>query len=166
MIDIRRLGGLRRRLPITYWVYLAGCLSIAGVVPLSGFWSKDAILLSLHDRSADADGLYGILFLTTLAGVVLIDLYMFRPFFTIFHGEEKIPPEAGGRLHESPPSMTVPMAVLAFGAIVVGAYFEWTHGFANFLSATPSRRSIVLTPRGTPQSTRRTNGASARPVRC
>ncbi len=139
VIDIRRLGGLRRRMPVTYWTFLAGCLSIAGVVPLAGFWSKDAILLSLHDRSGlFGGGLFEILYLTTLLGVVLIDFYMFRPFFLVFHGKEKIPPEAGNHLHESPGSMTAPLVVLAFGSVVVGAYFEWTHGFAHFLSFTPS----------------------------
>ncbi len=139
VIDIRRLGGLRRRLPVTYWTFLAGCLSIVGVVPLAGFWSKDAILLSLHDRSGlFGGGLFEILYLTTLLGVVLIDFYMFRPLFLVFHGQEKIPPEAGDHLHESPGSMTAPLVVLAFGSVVVGAYFEWTHGFAHFLSFTPS----------------------------
>ena len=138
VIDIRRLGGLRRRLPITYWVYLIGCLSIAGIVPFSGFWSKEEILFELHGRSAAEGGIWWFLFLSTLLGVVLIDFYIFRPFFIVFYGEEKIPPEAGGHIHESPPSMTVPLVVLAFGSAVVGAYFEWTHGFASFLAHTPS----------------------------
>ncbi len=139
VIDIRRLGGLRRRMPVTYWTFLAACLSIAGVFPLAGFWSKDAILESLQNRSGlAAGGLYGVLYLAVLLGVVLIDFYIFRPFFLVFHGKEKIPPEAGGHLHEAPGSMTAPMVVLAFGSVVIGAYFEWTHGFAHFLSFAPS----------------------------
>ena len=147
VIDIRRLGGLRRRLPVTYFTYLAGCLSIAGVVPLAGFWSKDAILLSLHHRSDLAGGgLYEILYLTTLLGVVLINFYMFRPFFLVFHGAERIPPEAGDHMHESPGSMTAPLVVLAFGSVVIGGYFELTHGFANFLSASPSFDCLARLP--------------------
>ena len=140
VIDIRRLGGLRRRLPVTYWTFLVGCLSIAGVVPLAGFWSKDAILAALADKAGHGGegGIYGILLLSTLLGVLLIDFYMFRPFFLVFHGPERLPPEAGRHAHESPGTMTAPLVVLAFGAAVVGAYFEWTHGFANFLAATPS----------------------------
>ncbi|NLF08292.1 MAG: NADH-quinone oxidoreductase subunit L [Pirellulaceae bacterium] len=138
VIDIRRLGGLRRRMPVTYWTFLAGALSMAGALLLSGFWSKDAILLALDDRSGDGGGLFGLLFISTLLGVVLIDFYIFRPFFIVFHGEERLPPEAEGHAHESPPSMTVPLVVLAFGSIVAGGYFEWTHGFADFLSHTPS----------------------------
>ena len=73
-----------------------------------------------------------------LLGVLLIDFYMFRPFFLTFYGPERIPPEAGHHAHESPGTMTGPLVVLAFGSLVVGAYFEWTHGFAEFLAATPS----------------------------
>lgn len=140
VIDIHRLGGLRRRLPVTYWTFLVGCLAIAGVAPFSGFWSKDAILLALSGKAGHGGegGIFGMLLATTLFGVVLIDFYMFRPFFLVFHGPERIPPEAGHHAHESPGTMTAPLVVLAFGATVVGAYFEWTHGFAEFLAATPS----------------------------
>ena len=88
VIDIRRLGGLRRRMPVTHWTFLVGCLAIAGVVPLAGFWSKDAILVALRQRSGQtgADGLYGILLSTTMLGVLLIDFYMFRPYFLTFFG--------------------------------------------------------------------------------
>ena len=70
---------------------------------------------------------------------------MFRPFFLTFYGPERIPPEAGDHAHESPGTMTVPLVVLAFGSLTVGAYFEWTHGFAEFLAATPSL-AILPTP--------------------
>ena len=73
-----------------------------------------------------------------MLGVLLIDFYMFRPFFLTFYGPERIPPEAGDHAHESPGTMTGPLVVLAFGSLTVGAYFEWTHGFAQFLAATPS----------------------------
>jgi NADH-quinone oxidoreductase subunit L len=140
VIDIRRLGGLRRRLPVTYWTFLVGCLSIAGVVPLAGFWSKDAILSALSDKAGHGGegGIYGFLLASTLLGVLLIDFYMFRPFFLVFYGPERIPREAGRHVRESPGTMTAPLVVLAFGAAVVGAYFQWTHGFAEFLAATPS----------------------------
>jgi len=140
VIDIRRLGGLRRLLPITYLTFLVGCLAIAGVPPLAGFWSKDTILLALWERSRGAGeaGLFDILLASTLFGVLLIDFYTFRPFFRVFHGPERLPEEAGGDAQESPPVMTVPLVLLALGAATVGAYFEWTHGFAHFLAATPS----------------------------
>ena len=148
VIDIRRLGGLRRLMPVTHWTFLVGCLSIAGVFPLAGFWSKDAILLALRERSgeAGAGGLYGILLSTTILGVVLIDFYMFRPYFLTFFGPRQVPPEAGGHAHESPGVMTAPLVILAFGAATVGAYFEWTHGFADFLAATPSLAYLARLP--------------------
>jgi NADH-quinone oxidoreductase subunit L len=148
VIDIRRLGGLRRRLPVTYWTFLVGCLSIAGVFPLAGFWSKDAILAALAERAGHGGegGIYGLLLLSTFVGVLLIDFYMFRPLFRVFHGPERLPPEARGHAHESPGSMTVPLVVLAFGSAVVGAYFEWTHGFVKFLAATPSLAGLLHPP--------------------
>ncbi len=140
VIDIRQFSGLRRRMPITHATFLIGCLAIAGVVPLAGFWSKDAILLALQQRADlnDPTGLYGLLFTSTLFGVLLIGFYTFRPFFLTFYGVERIPAEAGHHAHESPGTMTGPLVVLAFGSAVVGLYFEWTHGLAHFLRATPS----------------------------
>jgi NADH:ubiquinone oxidoreductase subunit 5 (subunit L)/multisubunit Na+/H+ antiporter MnhA subunit len=144
VIDIRRLGGLRRRLPVTYWTFLFGCLAIAGVFPFAGFWSKDAILLAVQQRAGQGGlaELYEPLFDTAALGILLIDFYMFRPFFLVFFGPEQIPPEAGQHAHESPGVMTGPLLVLAFGSLTVGAYFEWTHGFADFLAATPSLASL------------------------
>jgi NADH-quinone oxidoreductase subunit L len=140
VVDIRRLGGLRRLMPVTHWTFLVGCLAIAGLWPLAGFFSKDAILLAVQQRSAQggAAGLYELLLATSMLGVLLIDFYMFRPYFLTFFGPERIPPEAGSHAHESPGTMTGPLVVLAFGAATIGAYFEWTHGLANFLAETPS----------------------------
>ena len=140
VIDIRRLGGLRRRLPVTHATFLIGCLAIAGVFPFAGFWSKDAILLAVQQRVGQGNigEIYETLFASATLGILLIDFYMFRPFFLTFYGPERIPPEAGHHAHESPGAMTVPLMILAFGATVVGAYFEWTHGFSRFLAATPS----------------------------
>lgn len=140
VIDIRQLGGLRHRLPVTHWTFLFGCLAIVGVFPFAGFWSKDAILLALQQRAGQGSGMemYGMLFATATLGILLIDFYMFRPYFMTFFGAERIPPEAAGHAHESPGTMTGPLVVLAFGSLTVGAYFEWTHGFAQFLAATQS----------------------------
>jgi len=140
VIDIRRLGGLRRRMPITHGTFLFGCLAIAGVIPFAGFWSKDAILLALYQRASQgsAGSIYHLLFGSVMVGVLLIGIYTFRPFFLVFYGQERVPAEAGHHAHESPGVMTVPLMLLAFGSLVVGAYFEWTHGFATFLRSTPS----------------------------
>ncbi len=147
VIDIRRLGGLRRRMPITHGTFLFGCLAIAGLWPFAGFFSKDAVLLAIQQRAGGGGmDIFQFLFATSLLGVLLIDIYMFRPFFLTFYGPERIPPEAGGHVHESPGAMTVPLLVLAFGSLSVGAYFEWTHGLADFLRAAPSLAALTETP--------------------
>ncbi len=140
VIDTRQFGGLRRRMPITHWTFLIGCLAMAGVFPFAGFWSKDAILLALHQRASLGGGaaVYQGLYLSVMLGVVLLAVYTFRAFFLTFYGPERIPPEAGHHAHESPITMTGPLMLLACGAFGLGAYFEWTHGFEHFLAATPS----------------------------
>jgi NADH-quinone oxidoreductase subunit L len=81
--DMRRMGGLRRFLPRTYWAFLIGALALTGIPPLSGFFSKDSIL-----ASALAAGWYGqVLFVVGLAGAFLTGLYTFRMIFLVFGGE-------------------------------------------------------------------------------
>jgi len=140
VIDIRRFSGLRRRLPITHWTFLFGSLALVGMVPFAGFWSKDAILLAVAEKSSSGliDPIYEFFFWTTLLGILLMDVYTFRPFFITFYGEEKIPDEAGSHAHESPWTMTVPLMILAFGSLVVGACLEWSHGLSDLLARTPS----------------------------
>jgi NADH-quinone oxidoreductase subunit L len=146
VIDMRRFGGLRRLLPVTFWTFLIGSLTLAGFPLLSGFWSKDEILAALHNRAHDAGelglivqaGLYNSLYWLAIFVAFLTAFYTFRAFFITFFGRERVPPEAGHHAHESPPSMTVPLVILAVCSVVVGGYFAWTHGFTEFLSHTPS----------------------------
>jgi NADH-quinone oxidoreductase subunit L len=117
--DMRNMGGLRRFLPQTRFMFLIGALALAGIPPLSGFWSKDAIL-----ASALADGWYGQLLLVVgLIGVFLTGLYTFRMFFMVFEGE--VSPYAREHVHapdhgEGPFSMTSTVWVLTFLAAVGG----------------------------------------------
>lgn len=113
-LDMRRMGGLRKYLPLTYPTFLVGAIAIAGVPFLSGFFSKDAIL-----TAAFANGQYFVWALGIM-GAVLTAFYMFRLIFLTFHGEERIDPEAKKHLHESPPVMTVPLILLAFFSVVAG----------------------------------------------
>jgi NADH-quinone oxidoreductase subunit L len=138
VIDIRRLGGLRRRLPVTHWTFLAGCLALAGVLPFAGFWSKDMILAAVHEKAGAGGALYLVLYFAALATTFLTALYTFRAYFVTFFGPERIPEEAGGHAHESGRAMTGPLVILAVCAVAVGAVFGWTHGFADFLRQTPS----------------------------
>ena len=113
-LNMQKMGGLKKYLPLTYPTFLIGAIAIAGVPFLSGFFSKDAIL-----TSAFASGKYFIWALG-ICGAILTAFYMFRLIFVTFHGQERIEPEAKKHLHESPPSMTIPLMILAFFSIVAG----------------------------------------------
>jgi NADH-quinone oxidoreductase subunit L len=141
VIDMRRFSGLRHIMPKTFYTFWLGALALAGIVPFAGFWSKDAIVASVHEKMHGEGGSYGTvyewLYYASLFTALLTAFYTFRALFMTFYGEEKIPPEAGHHAHESPSTMTVPLMILAFFAAVVGAWFEYTHGFAHFLGMTP-----------------------------
>jgi len=136
-IDMRRFSGLRRLMPVTHWTFLFGCLALAGVFPWAGFWSKDAILAAAHMRGEESN-LYAVLYWSGMVTAFLTALYTFRGFFLTFYGPERVPPEAGHHAHESPSQITVPLVILAICAFGVGAYFETTHGFVDYLLRTPS----------------------------
>ncbi len=114
--DMRKMGGLRRQLPVTYWTYLVAALAIAGAPLTAGFFSKDRILWEAYSSP------YGSI-LFWLAGWITAGLtafYMFRQFFMVFHGASRLPEPARSHVHESPASMTVPLIALAFGSIFAG----------------------------------------------
>jgi NADH-quinone oxidoreductase subunit L len=113
-LDIRKMGGLRKYLPLTYPTFLIAAIAIAGVPFFSGFFSKDAIL-----TSAFANGQY-LIWALGLMGAVMTSFYMFRLVFLTFFGKERLEPEAKAHLHESPKLMTIPLAILAFFSIVAG----------------------------------------------
>lgn len=111
---MRKMGGLRKHLPATYRTFVIGSLAIAGIPPFAGFFSKDEILGSAAEHGEWV--LYGVGLLT--AG--LTAFYMFRAVFMTFWGDFRGTHEQEHHLHESPPSMTVPLWVLAVGAILAG----------------------------------------------
>jgi len=111
--DIRFMGGLKGKLKITYVTFLIGCLAIAGIPPLSGFFSKDAILLGAFTHNKV---LYAIGLLT--AG--LTAFYMFRLLFVTFNGSFRGTEEQRHHVHESPAAMTIPLIVLAVLSIIGG----------------------------------------------
>jgi NADH-quinone oxidoreductase subunit L len=141
--DLRRMGGLKRDLPITYWTFLIGALAIAGVPGLAGFFSKDEILYRTF-----ASG-HVLLWMVGLLTSVLTAIYMFRLVFLAFHGPraepsggaEQAPPQhshdvgadlgrpheapahdghGGAHLHDAPPAMALALIVLAIGSVVAG----------------------------------------------
>jgi len=115
--DMRQMGGLRRVMPWTYATFLIASLSIAGIWPLSGFWSKDEILAASFQTQP-------ILFYLAMLTVFMTAFYMFRVVFLTFGGEYRggSPEAHGAHPHESPPVMVVPMVVLAILAVVSGLW--------------------------------------------
>jgi NADH-quinone oxidoreductase subunit L len=111
--DLRKMGGLRRHMPITAWTFLVAALANAGIVPLAGFWSKDEILYG-----AFAGGHLGVWVLGA-GGAFLTGFYMLRCYYLAFEGPSRAA-DHGHHAHESPPVMTVPLAILAFFAVVIG----------------------------------------------
>ena len=111
--DIRRMGGLSKKLPITHATFLIGCIAIAGIPPFSGFFSKDEILAFAYAK----DPLYYYL---GVAGAMMTAFYMFRLYATTFRGTFRGTEEQKHHLHESPAAMTIPLVVLAILAAVGG----------------------------------------------
>src|ERR687893_925404 len=110
--NIFDMGGLRRRMPVTFWTMVIAGLSLAGIFPLSGFWSKDAIVVSAYEEH------YYVLFVMALLTVFLTAFYIFRAIFVAFTGEPRT--EGAREAIESPGIMTGPMVILAFLAVVSG----------------------------------------------
>ena len=109
--DMRNMGGLWDRMPITKWVYVIGALALAGVVPFAGFWSKDEILRNARDLNPVA-------FVLLLIAAGFTAFYMTRQVIMIFFGKPRT--EAATHAEESPKVMTYPLIVLAFFSAVIG----------------------------------------------
>jgi NADH-quinone oxidoreductase subunit L len=139
--DIWKMGGLRRRMPLTYWTFLIGTLALCGVPPLSGFYSKDAILALALERNRT-------LFVVGVVTAVLTSFYMFRLFFVALLGRERS--SAAGHAHESRLVMTGPLLLLAIGSMV-GGFLGVETLLGKILPggpelATASWRELVLGP--------------------
>jgi NADH-quinone oxidoreductase subunit L len=117
--DIRKMGGLRHLMPYTYGVFLIGALSLVGIPPFAGFFSKDPIIASALARGG---GLGYVLFALAVVGTLLTGLYTFRLVFRVFHGERgPFVDETYDAHHgEGPRVMLVPVGVLAVGSMLVG----------------------------------------------
>jgi NADH-quinone oxidoreductase subunit L len=116
-LDIRKMGGLKAKMPTTRWTYLVGCMAISGAVPLmSGWFSKDEILLMTF-----ASGHYFPWLITAGVGG-LTAFYMFRSYFLVFEGTPR-DQHKFEHAHESPSSMTIPLILLAIPAVLAGVVF-------------------------------------------
>jgi NADH-quinone oxidoreductase subunit L len=110
--NLYEMGGLRRRMPVTFWAMVIAGLSLSGIFPFAGFWSKDAIVASAYEEH------YYVLFAMALLTVFLTAFYIFRAIFLAFTGEPRT--EDAGAAVESPGIMTGPMLLLAFLSVVSG----------------------------------------------
>ena len=115
--DIRKMGGLKKYMPITYWVSLIGSLALIGFPGFSGYFSKDAILIAT--ANADVWGAGYATFAVTI-GVFITAFYSFRMFFLVFHGEERMDAHTREHLHETAPVVTVPLILLAIPSAIIG----------------------------------------------
>jgi NADH-quinone oxidoreductase subunit L len=114
--DMRRMGGLARRLPFTFGVFLLATLALCGLPPFAGFFSKDEILWSAY---ASTHGSVALWLVGTTASF-LTAFYMFRAVFMTFFGASRVDEKLAHHLHEPPASMSVVLAILAFGSVVAG----------------------------------------------
>ena len=115
-LDMWKMGGLGRRMPVTQWTFWAGTLALAGIFPFAGFFSKDEIIsAAFHVGHAEGRWIY---FLGLEAGAFLTAFYMGRLCFNVFSGTART--EAAAHAHESPPIMLWPLRILAFFAILLG----------------------------------------------
>jgi NADH-quinone oxidoreductase subunit L len=133
--DVRLMGGLARKLPVTWVVMLCGALALAGIPPFSGYYSKDAILGAAY-ASHTGVGMYGWVLGVLTAG--LTAFYIARLFLLTFHGTSRAPKHVLEHVHESPPVMIGPLILLAFGALASGFLLRNAfigHDFGQFWGA-------------------------------
>jgi NADH-quinone oxidoreductase subunit L len=144
--DLRKMGGLRRHMPVTAWTFLAGALANVGIFPLAGFWSKDEILY------AQFAGGHTALWALAAGGVFLTGFYMLRCYYLAFEGSSRASGHAQ-HAHESPSVMTIPLVVLAAFAVGIGFVgFPPEHGtyhrFVEAVFAVPGEVTAHVAPLG------------------
>ncbi|MDA0706456.1 MAG: NADH-quinone oxidoreductase subunit L [Proteobacteria bacterium] len=119
--DIRKMGGLRKYMPITYWTALVGSLALIGFPGSSGFFSKDLLIEAVRESHWQGQGaVYWIAYLSVLLGVFVTALYSFRMFFLVFHGNERMDADTKSHLHETPWVVTGPLILLAIPSALIG----------------------------------------------
>jgi NADH-quinone oxidoreductase subunit L len=128
--DMRNMGGMRKTMPVTFWVYIIGTLALAGIIPFAGFWSKDEVLL-------DASRRFPLIYILLSLAAFFTAFYMGRQILMVFFGEPRT--EAARQAKESPLVMTIPLMILAFLALFGGMLnlpFERFHTLGQWLGFT------------------------------
>ncbi|MGW7275439.1 NADH-quinone oxidoreductase subunit L [Streptomyces sp. NPDC054864] len=132
-VDMRKYGGLRKYMPVTFVTFGLGYLAIIGFPGLSGFFSKDKIIEAAFAKGGTEGWILGSV---ALLGAAITAFYMTRVMIMTFFGEKRWQPDAEGHQphpHESPRSMTIPMIVLAFGSVFAGGFFSIGDRFIHWL---------------------------------
>jgi NADH-quinone oxidoreductase subunit L len=125
--DMRNMGGLKDRMPITYWTYLIGTLALAGIIPFAGFWSKDEILADSWLTFIGSNRVEAfIAFAMLLAAAGFTAFYMWRQMEMVFYGKARS--EAAENAPESAPTMVIPLVILAFFSVVIGFLINFPTG--------------------------------------
>ncbi|WP_312795400.1 NADH-quinone oxidoreductase subunit L [Tianweitania sp.] len=125
--DMRRMGGLRKLIPTTYWMMVIGTIALTGVgipttmIGTAGFFSKDAII---EGSFAAHNPVTGYAFIMLVIAAVFTSFYSWRLIFMTFHGKPRASADVMHHVHESPPVMLVPLFILAVGALLAGVLFE------------------------------------------
>ncbi len=118
--DIRKMGGLKKYMPITYWCMAIGSFALIGFPGFAGFFSKDAIIEAVHHSTIAGSS---FAYFSVVAGVFITAFYSFRMFFLVFHGEERMDAHTKEHLHESPKVVTFPLIMLAIPSVIAGVLF-------------------------------------------
>jgi NADH-quinone oxidoreductase subunit L len=143
-VDMRKYGGLRKLMPVTFVTFGLGYLAIIGVPPFSGFFSKDKIIEAAFSKGGTSGWILGG---AALLGAMITAFYMTRMMIMTFFGEKRWVPDAEGHEphpHESPASMTLPMIVLAVGSVGAGALFTMGSSFVNWLEPVVGKQEGTL----------------------
>jgi NADH-quinone oxidoreductase subunit L len=138
--DMRKMGGLSKKLKITSLVMLVGALAISGIPPFSGFWSKDLVLESAISAAA-INPWFWLLYIAGTVTAFMTAFYMFRLWFMTFKGEES---EAAHHAHEAPAVMWVPLAILAIAATISGLFLLAPDGGLPAVIYTVSPEGIAI----------------------
>ncbi|HEV8292664.1 MAG TPA: NADH-quinone oxidoreductase subunit L, partial [Tepidisphaeraceae bacterium] len=144
--DMRHMGGLKDKIPITHWTMFVASLAIAGIPGLAGFFSKDEILWQTYSSPQGSNILWGV----GLATALMTAFYMWRLMNMTFYGKSRVPREVEAHIHESPATMTVPLTALAIGTVLAGwigtpklwGMSGWFRGFEQWLE--PSFASAAV----------------------
>jgi len=130
--DMRKMGGLRKYMPITWITSLLGSLALIGTPGFAGFFSKDSIIEAVGVSTIPGSGLA---YAAVLTGVFITALYSFRMYFLVFHGKERMDEHTRSHLHEPPWVVTVPLIMLAIPSVVIGYIYVSDMAFGDFFGS-------------------------------